>query len=240
MPELLYINYSADYSIVVIFYISYLASFIESGCSGYRRASPLNSVHYRSFKFLHFGKLFMALKATILKATVNVADMDRQVFLDTVLTVAQHPSETEQRMMLRLLAWICHADERLIFTKGLSADDEPEIWRHNDHNGIELWVEMGLPDEKRLRKACHQSKQVVLYAYNDRAGRVWWQQNKEKLSGHKNLAVLFLDDVQLKQLASMSARNMQLQATIQDGIIWLSDNQTNFELQFEPWQTVGE
>lgn len=87
----------------------------------------------------------MALKATIHKAAVNIADMDRNFFQDVNLTIAQHPSETDQRMMLRLLAWICHADERLQFTKGLSADDEPEIWRHNDHNGIELWVELGLP-----------------------------------------------------------------------------------------------
>lgn len=182
----------------------------------------------------------MALKATILKATVNVADMDRQVFLDTALTVAQHPSETVQRVMLRLLAWICHADERLVFTKGLSADDEPEIWQHNDHNGIELWVELGLPDEKRLRKACNQSKKVVLYAYNERAGRVWWQQNKGKLEGYKNLTVLFLDDSQLTQLAALSARNMQLQTTLQDGIIWLSDNYSSIELSFEQWKTIGE
>lgn len=89
----------------------------------------------------------MALKATIYKAAVNIADMDRHFYHDATLTLAQHPSENEQRMMLRLLAWICHADERLVFTKGLSADDEPEIWQRNDHNGLEMWIEMGLPDE---------------------------------------------------------------------------------------------
>ncbi|AKJ43017.1 YaeQ family protein [Pragia fontium] len=182
----------------------------------------------------------MALKATIYKATVNVADMDRQVYSDTGLTLAQHPSETEQRMMLRLLAWICHADERLFFTKGLCADDEPELWLRNDHNGIVLWVELGLPDEKRLRKACHQSEQVVLYTYSERAAKVWWQQNQSKLEGHKNLAVYFIDDVQLKQLSSMCQRNMQLQATIQDSAVWLSDSQNNCELTFETWKTFGE
>lgn len=94
----------------------------------------------------------MALKATIYKATLNIADMDRHFYCDTTLTLAQHPSETEQRMMLRLLAWICHADERLVFTKGLSAEDEPEIWRRNDHNGLEMWIELGLPDEKRIKR----------------------------------------------------------------------------------------
>ncbi|CNE87707.1 YaeQ family protein [Yersinia nurmii] len=178
----------------------------------------------------------MALKATIHKATVNIADMDRNVFMDTNLTVAQHPSETDQRMMLRLLAWICHADERLLFTKGLSADDEPEIWLRNDHNGIELWVELGLPDEKRLRKACNQSKKVVLYSYGERAAKVWWPQVKEKLSGHENLQVRFLDDEQMTKLAAMSTRNMNLQATLQEGTIWLSDAQNNLEITFSEWQ----
>ena len=181
----------------------------------------------------------MALKATIYKATVNVADMGRQVYLEQSLTLAQHPSETEQRMMLRLLAWICHADERLLFTKGLCADDEPEVWQHNDRNDITLWIELGLPDEKRLKKACNQAEQVILYAYSERAAKVWRQQNENKLANYKNLAIYFLNDEQLKQLSAMCQRNMQLQATIQDNVIWLSDNHNNTELTFEQWKTIG-
>lgn len=94
----------------------------------------------------------MALKATIYKATVNVADMDRNVFIDNTLTLARHPSETAERMMLRLLAWMVHANERLAFTRGLSAEDEPEVWQLNDHNGIDVWIELGLPDERRIKK----------------------------------------------------------------------------------------
>lgn len=94
----------------------------------------------------------MALKATIYKAMVNVADLDRNQFLDSQLTLARHPSETQERMMLRLLAWIKYANERLQFTRGLCADDEPEIWLKNDHLGIDLWVELGLPEERRLKK----------------------------------------------------------------------------------------
>lgn len=179
----------------------------------------------------------MALKATIYKAAVNIADMDRHFFHDANLTLAQHPSETEQRMMLRLLAWICHADERLIFTRGLSADEEPEIWLKNDHNGLELWVELGLPDERRLKKACSQSAQVVLYAYGERAARVWWPQIQDKVAAHKNLRVRFLDDQQLAQLSALASRNMTLQATLQEEIIWLSDAQTNLEIQFSDWQS---
>ncbi len=182
----------------------------------------------------------MALKATIHKANINITDTDRQVYDDVTLTLAQHPSETDQRMMLRLLAWICHSNERLTFTKGLSADDEPEVWLHNDHNGIELWIELGLPDEKRLRKASHQSKEVVLYAYGERPGRIWWQQNQAKLSSLTNLSIRFLSDEQLNKLSEFSTRNMQLQAIIQDGGIWLSDADRNLEIHFDEWQRVEE
>lgn len=178
----------------------------------------------------------MALKATIYKATLNIADMDRHFYFDTTLTLAQHPSETEQRMMLRLLAWICHADERLVFTKGLSAEDEPEIWRRNDHNGLEMWIELGLPDEKRIKKACNQSPRVVLYAYGDRAGHVWWQSMQSKVTNHKNLSIRFLDDEQLFRVAALASRNMTLQATLQEGTIWLSDLQNSLEIQFAEWQ----
>lgn len=100
----------------------------------------------------------MALKATIYKATVNVADLDRNQFLDVSLTLAQHPSETQERMMLRLLAWIKYADERLQFTRGLSSDDEAELWLLNDHLGVDLWIELGLPDERRIKKPARERK----------------------------------------------------------------------------------
>lgn len=180
----------------------------------------------------------MALKATVYKATVNIADMDRHFFHDASLTIAQHPSETEQRMMLRLLAWICHADENLRFTKGLSADDEPEIWLHNDTMELVLWVELGLPDERRLKKACHQSRSVVLYAYNDRAGQVWWQNIADKIAGYKNLSVRFIDDRQMVLLAALAKRNMTLQATLQEGTIWLSDDENSLEITFDEWQSA--
>ncbi len=120
----------------------------------------------------------MALKATIYKATVNVADLDRNQFLDASLTLARHPSETQERMMLRLLAWLKYADERLQFTRGLCADDEPEAWLRNDHLGIDLWIELGLPDERRIKKACTQAAEVALFTYNSRAAQIWWQQNQ--------------------------------------------------------------
>lgn len=178
----------------------------------------------------------MALKATIYKAVVNVADIDRNQFLDASLTLAQHPSETQERMMLRLLAWIKYADERLQFTRGLSADDEPEIWLRNDHLGIDLWIELGLPDERRIKKACSLAKEVALFTYNSRAAEIWWQQNQSKLASFDKLSVWYLDDEQLAKLSAFASRTMTLQATLQEGAIWLSDAQNSLEIHFTPWQ----
>ena len=136
----------------------------------------------------------------------------------------------------RLLAWIKYADERLQFTRGLSAEDEPEAWLRNDHLGIDLWIELGLPDERRIKKACTQSGEVALFAYNSRAAQIWWQQNQNKCAQFKNLTVWYLDDEQLAQLSDFAGRTMALQATIQDGAIWLSDSQNNLEIHLTAWQ----
>src|SRR5690242_18259904 len=105
----------------------------------------------------------MALKATIFKADLNIADMDRDYYGDHALTIARHPSETDERMMVRVFAFARHAHERLQFTKGLSADDEPDLWQKSLSDEIELWIDVGQPDEKRVRKACNRSQRVALY-----------------------------------------------------------------------------
>lgn len=181
----------------------------------------------------------MALKATIYKAMVNVADMDRNQFLDANLTLARHPSETEERLMLRLLAWAKYADERLQFTRGLSAEDEPELWIRNDYLGIDLWIELGLPDERRVKKACSQAAEVALFTYNGRAAEVWWQQNQSKLRTYDNLTIWYLDDAQLAKLSGLATRSMSIQATLQDGLIWLSEGENNLEITLENWQQPG-
>lgn len=181
----------------------------------------------------------MALKATIYKAAVNVADLDRNHFMDATLTLARHPSETEERMMLRLLAWIVYADERLQFTRGLCADDEPELWLLNDHLGVDLWIELGLPDERRIKKACSRARDVVLFTYNTRAAEIWRQQNQSKLATFKNLSIWYLDDAQLTQLTAFASRSMTLQATLQEGSLWLSDDQNNLEVNLVSWQLPG-
>lgn len=172
----------------------------------------------------------MALKATIFKADLNIADMDRHYYHDHALTIAQHPSENDERMMVRLLAFALHAHEDLAFGRGLSTEDEPDLWHKDLTGAIELWIDVGLPDERRIRKACGRAKQVVIYSYGGRGADLWWEQNHSKLERVNNLSVSNLPADTSLALAKLARRTMQLQCTIQDGQIWIADNDDRIEL----------
>jgi uncharacterized protein YaeQ len=173
----------------------------------------------------------MAVKATVFKVQLNVADMDRGYYADHSLTLAQHPSETNVRMMVRLLAFALNASETLAFTKGLSSEeDEPELWDQSLSGEVNLWVEFGQPDEKWLRKACGRSKKVQLYCYGGRSTAVWWQQQAGNLQRYQNLAVWEFAEAEVQQLAALVNRSMELQCTITEGQVWLSDQQHNVHL----------
>lgn len=158
----------------------------------------------------------MALGATIIKATLNVADMDRHYYQSHTLTLAQHPSETPERVMLRLLVFALHASESLAFTKGLSTDDEPDLWQKSLTGEIEHWIELGQPTEKRIRKACGRAQQVTVYSYGRNADP-WWKQLQPQLARFDNLAVWHLPQNTAKQLEAFYSRNIDLQVNIQDG-----------------------
>ena len=174
----------------------------------------------------------MALKATIFKADVQIADMDRNYYQDHALTLARHPSETDERLMVRLLAFAIHADEALVFTKGLFDVDEPDLWRKDLTGAIELWIEVGQPDEKRILKACGRSEHDIVYSYGA-TSHLWWKQIAGKLERAKNLTVINLPSNAALDLAALAQRNMQLQCTIQDGQIWLTDGASTAQIERE-------
>ena len=174
----------------------------------------------------------MALKATIYKAELNITDLDRSYYASHNLTLALHPSETIERMMLRLVAFARHASDTLTFTKGISEDDEPDLWQKNYSDEIELWIELGEPDEKRLRKACGRADAVWIYSYGGRAADIWWQGMEGKASRFEHLHVAGISPDTLIELTALAERSMQLQVTIQDGQIWLSDNVHNVLVEF--------
>ncbi len=171
----------------------------------------------------------MALNATIFKIQLNVADMERNVFGDYSLTLARHPSETDERMMVRVLAFALHAHEHMQFSKGLCADDEPDLWQKSLSGEIDVWITVGLPDEKRVRKACGRARQVFVYCYGGRTADIWWQQNADKLSRLDNLTVVDLPKPATDALAALVQRTMQLQCTIQEGQLWISDGTATLE-----------
>lgn len=168
----------------------------------------------------------MALKATIFKAELQIADMDRSYYHDHALTIARHPSETDERMMVRLLAFVRHAHDALWFGRGLSSDDEPDLWQKDLTGAIDTWIEVGLPDEKRLRRACGRAGNVFVYSYGGRNADLWWAQTGGKLDRTENLTVINLPLAASQGLAKLAQRSMQLQCTIQEGQIWLADQET--------------
>jgi uncharacterized protein YaeQ len=165
----------------------------------------------------------MALKATIYKADLQIADMDRNYYADHALTLARHPSETDERMMVRLLAFVLHAREGLGFGKGLCVDDEPDLWQKDLTGAIQLWIDVGHPDEKWLRKACNRSEQVVLVNYGGRTSEIWWEQNRNALARLDKLTVLNLPTEAVDELRALASRTMRLQCTVQDGQVWITD-----------------
>ncbi|MBF0169578.1 MAG: YaeQ family protein [Nitrospinae bacterium] len=169
----------------------------------------------------------MALKPTILKATLHVADIDRGYYDDHKLTIAQHPSETDERTVVRLLAFALNAADGLTFTEGIAAKDEPDMWSRSLSGEIEKWIEVGLPDERRIRKACNRAQRVYVYAYGGRSVPLWWRPMAEKLAGHQNLTVVDIPLTATRSLEKLVGKTMTLQCTIQDGQIWMGDAANN-------------
>ncbi|TRZ92261.1 MAG: YaeQ family protein [Rhodocyclaceae bacterium] len=163
----------------------------------------------------------MALKSTIFRIELQIADLDRNYYQNHTLTVARHPSETDERMMARVLAFALYADEALTFGKGLSSEDEPDLWRKDLTGAIDLWIEVGLPEEKRIRRACGRARQVVVLTYGGRIADMWWQQNKAALQRQDNLVVVNISAEESKALAALTERGMQLQCTLQEAELWL-------------------
>jgi uncharacterized protein YaeQ len=176
----------------------------------------------------------MALKATVFKATLQIADMDRHYYADHTLTVAQHPSETDERMMVRLLAFALYANESLTFGKGLSSDDEPDLWQKDLTGAIERWIMVGLPDERSIRKACGRAAQVVVISYG-RTAPIWWSENRSKLAQLDRLTVINLPTETTLALAALTARTMQLQCTLQDRHLMLTSDSGMIEIEPEVW-----
>lgn len=186
----------------------------------------------------------MAIKSTIFKAQLAVADIDHGYYAEHALTLARHPSETDERMMVRLAALalqahtlqtVCNGDGTLAFGKGLSDPDEPDAWLRDFTGATRLWVEVGQPDEVAMTKACRQAEQVSVYAFHH-AAEVWWKGVETKLTRLNNLAVWRIPSAASQALEGLAQRSMQLQATIQEGSLMLADGSRHVDIEPVRWK----
>lgn len=175
----------------------------------------------------------MAAGSTIYKAQLSIADMDHNYYETHEITIAQHPSETDQRLMIRLAAFALHASDRLVITKGIGGDDEPELWEKNYGDEVVLWIDLGQMDEKRLRKVCGRSEQVIVYTYNYKAAVAWWKQYGATFERFKNLRVIHLH---AEGIESLCERSMRLQCNISDGELSIHSERGDVTITQEVWQ----
>jgi uncharacterized protein YaeQ len=174
----------------------------------------------------------MALRATVFKARLGVADLDRGHHADYPLTIARHPSETDERLMMRVLAFALYASERLAFGRGLSDVDEPDLIERDLTGAITRWIEIGLPDDRAILKACGRADSVVVAAYGTGVG-LWWKGIAGKVARARNLEVVTIGSDASRALAALATRSMDLQATVQDGLVWFSSGAETLEIQPE-------
>ena len=181
----------------------------------------------------------MAQKATIYKVELSVSDMDRYYYETHKLTVAKHPSETDERLMVRLLAFALNASEQLELTKGLSTDDEPDIWQKSLSDELEVWIALGLPSEKVVRQSCGKAAKVVIYCYGGRPAEVWWDKIKNSTSRFDNLSVVSLPEQETSDLAKLAGRSMRVQVNIQDGEIMVSADDSIVYVNPVEWKAAS-
>ena len=176
----------------------------------------------------------MALKATIYKAALAIADMDRALYADHAVTLARHPPETDERMMVRLLAFALQVPASsnagtLDFAKDLWDVDEPALWRKDLTGRIVHWIDAGQPDDKRLVKASPRCERLTVYSFAS-STPVWWGGIQNKLTRLRNVEVWRIAAAESQSLAALAARTMQLQVTVQDGTVWVSDGRASVEI----------
>ncbi|WP_435138901.1 YaeQ family protein [Pseudopelagicola sp. nBUS_19] len=179
----------------------------------------------------------MAQKATIYKVELSVSDMDRQYYDTHKLTVAKHPSETNERLMVRILAFALNAQEQLEMTKGLSTDDQPDIWQKSLSGELELWVTLGLPSEKVVRQSSGKANKVIVYSYG-RTAEMWWEKIRNSTTRFDNLQIINFSEKSTSELSGLASRTMKLQVNIQDGDVMVCVDESIVYLSPVEWKIV--
>ncbi len=179
----------------------------------------------------------MALKPTIYTINLALADSDRGVYDNLTLKLARHPSETLERLTARILAFGLHAAPGLGFTRGLSSTDEPDLWRHSDSGEIEHWIEVGQPEESRLRKARGRARQVSVLAFGKSAD-TWWLNQGDAIAQLARVEVAQLPWEGVQEAAALIDRNTALSLNIAGSVLYLDNGSEQVSLEVKPLLNV--
>ncbi len=188
--------------------------------------------------FRDLGQI-MVKNATIYKIELSVSDMDRHYYETHKLTVAKHPSETDERLMVRIVAFALNAHEHLEMTKGLSTDDEPDIWQKSLSGELDVWVALGLPSEKVMRQSCGKADKVIVYSYGGRTAEIWWDKINNSTTRFDNLQVINFSETDTGALAQLASRTMKLQINIQEGDVMVSVDDSVVYVTPTKWKSAA-
>ncbi|MDH5560462.1 MAG: YaeQ family protein [Deltaproteobacteria bacterium] len=172
----------------------------------------------------------MALKATISKVNLSVSNIDRHHYQDYRLTLAQHPSETDLRLVFRLAAFALYSQENPQFTKGLCADEEPELWTHRPTGEIRHWIELGQPSEKRIRQALSKAERMTVIGFHSTKFKMWFKGLNKKTLEQKKLRLIMFESIGTSGPEDLAQKNMNLSCIIQDDRIFLSSENVQVTL----------
>jgi uncharacterized protein YaeQ len=175
----------------------------------------------------------MALKSTIYKARINLSNMNIHHYQDYALTIAKHPSENDLRMMIRLIAFALSAQEEVEFTKGISDDSEPDLWKKNYDGSIEHWIELGLPDERRIRQICAKASKVTIYTYHGNQAIQWFHSVENMVKRFSHLDVIYLSIEEGKSLENLVVKGMDFSISIEDNQLWIANDDERISVDFQ-------
>jgi len=173
----------------------------------------------------------MGTKATVYKAELEISDIDRGYYATHNLTLAQHPSENDRRLMARLIVFALFAEEGLEFGRGLSNEEEPTLWQRDLTGRVIKWIELGQLDDSSVRRACGKAQQVILVTYSGNSAEVWWRKNQTALARLRDVLVLDLDGNELESATRLLQRSMNLQVTTQEGVCQIMQGDTTVSIR---------
>ena len=171
----------------------------------------------------------MAIKPRVFKVNLQIADMNRNYYADHLLTIAQHPSETNERLITRILAFVLNAHENLVFAEGITDANQADLWVKDYNDSVQLWIDVGLPDEKQVKKAAQKADKLIVYCYNGRATDIWW--NKLKADNYKNFSAYKFEEEVIQHLAELNLAGAKLNFMVQDDEILLTTGNDSLVLK---------